>query len=146
MGSFEVGDVTSTLSTALVFFVITKKNVVSTEKTRLKSVNLYPFKGSVSLAPSSLQCPQENTLIYGTDADKSVLNETFVEEWDQCAQRCAEYTADTGHNSCTSWTFNSNRYLVLGLGGGICRLLASTSVSSLSVTGGVQSGHNNCHA
>merc|ERR1712083_672169 len=111
--------------------------------TKLNDVDSVPFTGDASFGPVKLYCPEENTLIYGTGAYDSIVNEASADSWDQCAQRCAEFTNDNGSAPCFSWTFNSNSDTVLGLGGGMCRLLAYMDVSSI-VAEGVQSGYHKC--
>merc|ERR1712179_521326 len=63
-----------------------KKNSV----TKLNAVNSVPYTGDASFGPVTLWCPQEDTLIYGTSAYDSIVNEAAADSWDQCAQRCAE--------------------------------------------------------
>ena len=82
-------------------------------------------------------------MIYGTGDYDSIVNEAAADSWDQCAQRCAEFTNDSGNAPCFSWTFNSNSAAVHGLDGGMCRLLAYMDVSSLDAAG-VQSGYHKC--
>merc|ERR1711970_366746 len=137
-----LGDVTGTLFSAEVKFTFSKtkkKNSV----TKLSTVTSSPYAGDASFGPVTLYCPEENTLIYGTGAYDSIVNEASADSWDQCAQRCAEFTNDSGNAPCFSWTFNSNSDSVNGLGGGICRLLAYMDVSSIVATG-VQSGYHKC--
>merc|ERR1711970_618668 len=69
-----------------------KKNSV----TKLNAVNSVPYTGDASFGPVTLWCPQEDTLIYGTGAYDSIVNEASADSWDQCAQRCAEFTNDSG--------------------------------------------------
>merc|ERR1712183_93867 len=137
-----LGDVTGTLFSAAVKFTFSKtkkKNSV----TKLSTVTSSPYAGDASFGPVTLWCPEEDTLIYGTGAYDSIVNEASADSWDQCAQRCAEYTNDSGNAPCFSWTFNSNSDSVNGLGGGICRLLAYMDVSSIAAEG-VQSGYHKC--
>merc|ERR1712212_40103 len=137
-----LGDVTATLFSAEVKFTFSKtkrKNSV----TKLSSVKSVSYAGDASFGPVTLWCPEENTLIYGTGAYDSIVNEASADSWDQCAQRCAEFTNDSGNAPCFSWTFNSNSEDVLKLGGGMCRLLAYMDVSSI-VAEGVQSGYHKC--
>merc|ERR1712243_1904 len=140
--SFLLGDVADTLFTAEVEFTFSKKKKQNS-KTSLDSVVSVPFTSDASFGPSTLWCPAEDTLIYGTGAYDSIVNETAADSWDQCAQRCAEFTNDNGYAPCFSWTFNSNSAAVHGLDGGICRLLAYMDVSSLDAAG-VQSGYHKC--
>merc|ERR1711970_480179 len=111
--------------------------------TKLTTVKSVPYTGDASFGPVTLWCPEEDTLIYGTGAYDSIVNEASADSWDQCAQRCSEFTNDSGNAPCFSWTFNSNSDSVNGLGGGICRLLAYMDVSSIAATG-VQSGYHKC--
>merc|ERR1711931_305243 len=137
-----LGDVTGTLFSAAVKFTFSKtkkKNSV----TKLSTVKSLPYTGDASFGPVSLWCPEENTLIYGTGAYDSIVNEAAADSWDQCAQRCAEFTNENGYAPCFSWTFNSNSAAVHGLAGGMCRLLAYMDVSSLDAAG-VQSGYHKC--
>merc|ERR1712183_1087204 len=137
-----LGDVTGTLFSAAVKFTFSKtkkKNSV----TKLSTVTSSPYAGDASFGPVTLYCPEEDTLIYGTGAYDSIVNEASADSWDQCAQRCAEFTNDSGNAPCFSWTFNSNSDSVNGLGGGMCRLLAYMDVSSIVATG-VQSGYHTC--
>merc|ERR1712055_464411 len=137
-----LGDVTGTLFSADVKFTFSKtkrKNSV----TKLSTVKSVSYAGDASFGPVTLWCPEENTLIYGTGAYDSIVNEASADSWDQCAQRCAEFTNDNGNAPCFSWTFNSNSDSVNGLGGGMCRLLAYMEVSSIAATG-VQSGYHKC--
>jgi len=143
--SFTVGDVAATIFTAEVTFSLVKKKnkPASTTKTTLKTVNSVPITGDASFYPATLWCPEENTLIYGSGSYDSIVNEAAADSWDMCAQRCAEYTNDSGNSPCFSWTFNSNADAVLGLNGGTCRLLAYMEVSSIAAAG-VQSGYHKC--
>ena len=93
--------------------------------------------------PSSLWCPQEDTIIFGSGNYDSVVNEAAADSFDQCAQRCSEFTTESGNSPCFSWTFNSNIESVLGLNGGTCRLLAYMEVSSMAAIG-VLSGYHKC--
>jgi len=137
-----LGDVTGTLFNAEIKFTFSKKKNKN-PVTKLVAVNSIPFTGDSSFGPVTLWCPQEDTLIYGTGAYDSIVNEASADSWDQCAQRCAEFTNDNGNAPCFSWTFNSNSDSVNGLGGGMCRLLAYMDVSSIAATG-VQSGYHKC--
>merc|ERR1712212_375814 len=136
------GDVAGTLFTAEVEFTFSKKKKKNSV-TKLNDAVSVPFTGDASFGPVTLWCPQEDTMIYGTGAYDSIVNEASADSWDQCAQRCAEFTNDSGNAPCFSWTFNSNSDSVNGLGGGICRLLAYMDVSSIAATG-VQSGYHKC--
>merc|ERR1711970_1162021 len=137
-----LGDVTGTLFSAEVKFTFSK-NKRKNSVTKLTAVNSSPYAGDASFGPVTLWCPEEDTLIYGTGAYDSIVNEASADSWDQCAQRCAEFTNDSGNAPCFSWTFNSNSDSVNGLGGGMCRLLAYMEVSSIAATG-VQSGYHKC--
>merc|ERR1712212_237949 len=137
-----LGDVTGTLFSAEVKFTFSK-NKKKNSVTKLNDVESVPYAGDASFGPVTLWCPEENTLVYGTGAYDSIVNEASADSWDQCAQRCAEFTNDNGNAPCFSWTFNSNSESVNGLGGGICRLLAYMEVSSI-VAEGVQSGYHKC--
>jgi len=143
--SFTVGDVAGTVFTAEVSFTISKKKnkPASTVKTVINTVNSVPITDDGSFGPATLWCPQEDLLIYGSGAYDSVVNEAAADDWQQCAQRCAELTNDSGNKPCFSWTFNSNDDGVLGLDGKVCRLLAYMDVSSISADG-VQSGYHKC--
>merc|ERR1712168_43324 len=136
-----LGDVTALFSANVefTFSKSKKKNSV----TKLNNVESIPYAGDASFGPVSLWCPEEDTMIYGTGAYDSIVNEASADGWDQCAQRCAEFTNDSGNAPCFSWTFNSNSDSVNGLGGGICRLLVYMDVSSIVATG-VQSGYHKC--
>jgi len=137
-----LGDVAGTLFSAEIKFTFSKKKGKNSV-TKLNTVGSVPYTGDASFGPVTLWCPQEDTLIYGTGAYDSIVNEASADSWDQCAQRCAEFTNDSGNAPCFSWTFNSNSASVNGLGGGICRLLAYMDVSSIAATG-VQSGYHKC--
>merc|ERR1711872_169372 len=120
-----------------------KNKPASTVKTVIDTVNSVPITDDGSFGPATLWCPQEDLLIYGSGAYDSVVNEAAADDWQQCAQRCAELTNDGGNKPCFSWTFNSNDDGVLGLDGKVCRLLAHMDVSSISADG-VQSGYHKC--
>merc|ERR1712128_114501 len=143
--SITVGDVAGTVLTAEVTFKLDKKKkkAASTVKTTLKSTTSIPFTADASFYPASLWCPQEDTIIFGSGTYGSVVNEAAADSYDQCAQRCAEFTSESGNSPCFSWTFNSNADAVLGLSGGTCRLLAYMEVSSIAAIG-VQSGYHKC--
>merc|ERR1712013_576532 len=120
-----------------------KKKDEKKSKTSFDKLVSVPFTGDASFGPATLWCPAEDTLIYGTGAYDSIVNEAAADSWDQCAQRCAEFTNDSGNAPCFSWTYNSNSAAVHGLDGGMCRLLAYMDVSSLDAAG-VQSGYHKC--
>merc|ERR1711915_610206 len=83
-----------------------KKNPLTfnTVKTALDSVESTPVTADASFYPTSLWCPQEDTLIFGTGNYDSIVNEAAADNWEQCAQRCSEYTNESGNAPCFSWT------------------------------------------
>jgi len=94
--------------------------------------------------PASLWCPQEDYFIWGQGAfDTSIVDEAAASGYEECAQRCSEFTNEAGNSPCFSWTMNSNAGEALGLAGGNCRLLAYMNVSGIAFPG-VQSGFHKC--
>merc|ERR1712236_42063 len=143
--TFTLGDVTDTVFTAEVSFKLDKKKKkpAGTTKTILNSITTAPVTADAPFYPASLWCPEEDTIIFGAGKYNSVVNEALADSYDQCAQRCAEYTNDAGNAPCFSWTYNDNTNSVLGLDAKICRLLAYMEVQAMSASG-VQSGYHKC--
>jgi hypothetical protein len=145
--SFTLGDVSADVFTADVALTLTKaKNkAASTLKTAIDSIAV---TGTVTadpeFYPASLWCPQEDYFIWGQGAfDTSIVDESAATGYEECAQRCSEFTNEAGNSPCFSWTMNSNAGEALGLSGGNCRLLAYMNVSGIAFPG-VQSGFHKC--
>jgi len=145
--SFTMGDVSADVFTADLAMTLTKaKNKpASTLKTAINSITV---TGTVTpdpeFYPSSLWCPQVDYFIFGQGAfDTSIVDESPATGFEECAQRCSEFTNEAGNSPCFSWTMNSNAGEALGLAGGNCRLLAYMNVSGISFPG-VQSGFHKC--
>merc|ERR1712117_914138 len=134
--SFTMGDVSADVFTA---------DVALTLKTAIDSITV---TGTVTpdpeFYPASLWCPQEDYFIWGQGAfDTSIVDESAATGYEECAQRCSEFTNEAGNSPCFSWTMNSNDGEALGLAGGNCRLLAYMNVSGIAFPG-VQSGFHKC--
>jgi len=143
--SFTMGDATADVFTADVSLTLTKaKNKApSAVKTSINSITTSPLAADPEFYPASLWCPQEDYLIWGQGAFESVVDEAAATGYEECAQRCAEFTNEAGNSPCFSWTMNSNAGEALGLPGGNCRLLAYMNVSGIAFPG-VQSGYHKC--
>merc|ERR1712109_128108 len=120
-----------------------KKKAPSAVKTSINSITTSPLAADPEFYPASLWCPQEDYLIWGQGAFESVVDEAAATGYEECAQRCAEFTNEAGNSPCFSWTMNSNAGEALGLPGGNCRLLAYMNVSGIAFPG-VQSGYHKC--
>jgi len=140
-----MGDATADVFTADVSLTLTKaKNKApSAVKTSINSITTSPLAADPEFYPASLWCPQEDYLIWGQGAFESVVDEAAATGYEECAQRCAEFTNEAGNSPCFSWTMNSNAGEALGLPGGNCRLLAYMNVSGIAFPG-VQSGYHKC--
>jgi len=143
--SFTMGDASADVFTADVSLTLTKaKNKApSAVKTSIDSITTSPLAADPEFYPASLWCPQEDYLIWGQGAFESVVDEAAATGYEECAQRCAEFTNEAGNSPCFSWTMNSNAGEALGLPGGNCRLLAYMNVSGIAFPG-VQSGYHKC--
>jgi len=143
--SFTMGDASADVFTADVSLTLTKaKNKApSAVKTSINSITTSPLAADPEFYPASLWCPQEDYLIWGQGAFESVVDEAAATGYEECAQRCAEFTNEAGNSPCFSWTMNSNAGEALGLPGGNCRLLAYMNVSGIAFPG-VQSGYHKC--
>merc|ERR1711955_18401 len=143
--SFTMGDASADVFTANVSLTLTKaKNKApSAVKTSIDSITTSPLAADPEFYPASLWCPQEDYLIWGQGAFESVVDEAAATGYEECAQRCAEFTNEAGNSPCFSWTMNSNAGEALGLPGGNCRLLAYMNVSGIAFPG-VQSGFHKC--
>merc|ERR1712012_1361726 len=143
--SFTMGDASADVFTADVSLTLTKaKNKApSAVKTSIDSITTSPLAADPEFYPASLWCPQEDYLIWGQGAFESVVDEAAATGYEECAQRCAEFTNEAGNSPCFSWTMNSNAGEALGLSGGNCRLLAYMNVSGIAFPG-VQSGFHKC--
>jgi len=142
---FTVGDTPSEMLNVKVGFKLVKsKNAgASKMKTQDKTYTASSIDAGEASYPSDLWCPQEDTLIY--TASNSVVSETSVATWQDCAQACSELRNEAGNAPCFSWTFNSGAADSLGLGAGVCRLLPYENVFRVGATE-VQSGFHKCWA
>jgi len=144
--SFTMGDVSADVFTADISLTLSKKKnkAPSTVSTAIDSIgNVIPLTADPEFYPASLWCPQEDYLIWGQGAFDSIVDEAAATGYEECAQRCAEFTNEAGNSPCFSWTMNSNGGEALGLAAGNCRLLAYMNVSGIAFPG-VQSGYHKC--
>jgi len=136
--SFTMGDVSADVFTADISLTLTKaknKNP-SSVKTAINSIATTPVTADPEFYPASLWCPQEDYFIWGQGAfDTSIVDEAAATGYEECAQRCSEFTNEAGNSPCFSWTMNSNAGEALGLAGGNCRLLAYMNVSGMAFPG-----------
>jgi len=139
-----VGDVTDQLINVEVKFTLKKAKNKDASTTQTKNPNFsaqdYAFEDPPSY-PADLWCPQEDKIIWS--ASNSIVNETVVTNWQDCAQLCSSYTNEAGNAPCFSWTFNNAGSDVLGLPAGACRLLPYETVFRMDAAG-VQSGYHKC--
>merc|ERR1712126_478714 len=145
--SLTMGDVSADVFTADISMTLTKKSKkpASTLKTTIDSITV---TGTVTpdpeFYPATLWCPAVDYFIWGQGAfDTSIVDESPATGFEECAQRCSEFTNEAGNSPCFSWTMNSNAGEALGLPGGNCRLLAYMNVSGIAFPG-VQSGFHKC--
>merc|ERR1711973_992962 len=92
--SFTMGDASADFFTADVSLTLTKaKNKApSAVKTSIDSITTSPLAADPEFYPASLWCPQEDYLIWGQGAFESVVDEAAATGYEECAQRCAEFT------------------------------------------------------
>jgi len=142
---FTVGDTPMEMLNVKVGFklVKAKANKNTPMKTQARTYTASSIDAGEATYPSDLWCPQEDTLIY--TASNSVVSETSVATWQDCAQACSELRNEAGNAPCFSWTFNSGAADSLGLGAGVCRLLPYENVFRVGATD-VQSGFHKCWA
>merc|ERR1712243_448314 len=138
---------TKKTATCDITMTLTKKSKkpASTLKTTIDSITV---TGTVTpdpeFYPATLWCPAVDYFIWGQGAfDTNIVDESPATGFEECAQRCSEFTNEAGNSPCFSWTMNSNAGEALGLPGGNCRLLAYMNVSGIAFPG-VQSGFHKC--
>merc|ERR1712156_1007007 len=100
--SFTMGDASADVFTADVSLTLTKaKNKApSAVKTSINSITTTPLAADPEFYPASLWCPQEDYLIWGQVAFESVVDEAAATGYEECAQRCAEFTNEAGNSPC----------------------------------------------
>ena len=99
---FTVGDsITERLNVKVTFWLIKKGRLPSFKmKTLKKTFTATPIDTGVASYPSTLSCPQENTLIY---TDSNSFLKTKVDRWQDCAQVILASNWSILSNSCSHW-------------------------------------------
>jgi len=142
--SFTLGDTSEMFTVGLSIKLTKGKNKGSnTLKTAITAITTGEVAVDPEFFPTSLWCPAEDYLIWGKGQYGSIVNEAPAAGYEQCAQRCAEFTNEARNAPCFSWTINNNAEEVLGVPAGSCRLLAYMNVTGMAAVG-FQSGYHKC--